>query len=308
MPNLAVVEPSPARSSLSPHTSNVSQRQATRDAGATVGLNALYIINEPAAAVVAYGLDEKISGKRNALIFDLGGGSFDVSLLTIEESVFEVNATPDLHNCLVNCFVREFKCKHNKDPSNPCALCRLRTTCERAKHTSSSAAQLLFKSTLFLEGVDFYTSLTRACFKDLCQDLFRSTLNPAEKVFRMSKISKSNVYEIVLIGGYICILCIVTLVSNSFNGKEPIKFINPDEAIAFGAAIQAAILSGDIFTFSMCSLFPLVEAAGCIMTALIKEVGVVEITKGKLYYHAKPSILGQDRQSNHLTGAEREIC
>ena len=233
---------------------NDSQRQATKDAGTISGLNVLRIINEPTAAAIAYGLDKKVSGERNVLIFDLGGGTFDVSLLTIEEGIFEVKATAgdthlggeDFDNRLVNHFVQEFKRKHKKDlSSNPRALRRLRTACERAKRTLSSATNTTIEIDSLYEGVDFYTSITRARFEELCQDLFRSTLEPVEKVLRDSKIDKGSVHEIVLVGGSTRIPRIVKLVSDYFNGKEPNKSINPDEAVAYGAAVQAAILSGD---------------------------------------------------------------
>ena len=250
---------------------NDSQRQATKDAGTIAGLNVLRIINEPTAAAIAYGLDKKVLGERNVLIFDLGGGTFDVSLLTIEEGIFEVKATAgdthlggeDFDNRLVNHFVQEFKRKNKKGryqvdvhpfymindladlTSNPRAVRRLRTACERAKRTLSSATQTSIEIDSLFEGIDFYTSLTRARFEELCQDLFRSTLEPVEKVLRDSKIDKSNVHEIVLVGGSTRIPRIVKLVSDFFNGKEPNKSINPDEAVAYGAAVQAAILSGD---------------------------------------------------------------
>ena len=250
---------------------NDSQRQATKDAGTIAGLNVLRIINEPTAAAIAYGLDKKVLGERNVLIFDLGGGTFDVSLLTIEEGIFEVKATAgdthlggeDFDNRLVNHFVQEFKRKNKKGryhsnihpfyminnstdlSSNARAVRRLRTACERAKRTLSSATQTSIEIDSLFEGIDFYTSLTRARFEELCQDLFRSTLEPVEKVLRDSKIDKSNVHEIVLVGGSTRIPRIVKLVSDFFNGKEPNKSINPDEAVAYGAAVQAAILSGD---------------------------------------------------------------
>ena len=165
---------------------NDSQRQATKDAGTIAGLNVLRIINEPTAAAIAYGLDKKVTGERNVLIFDLGGGTFDVSLLTIEEGIFEVKATAgdthlggeDFDNRLVTHFVQDFKRKHKKDmSSNPRALRRLRTACERAKRTLSSATQTSIEIDSLYEGIDFYTSLTRARFEELCQDLFRSTLD-----------------------------------------------------------------------------------------------------------------------------------
>jgi len=179
---------------------NDSQRQATKDAGLIAGLNVLRIINEPTAAAIAYGLDKKTQGERNVLIFDLGGGTFDVSLLTIEEGIFEVKSTAgdthlggeDFDNRLVNHFVNEFKRKHRKDlTSNARALRRLRTACERAKRTLSSSAQTSIEIDSLFEGIDFYTSITRARFEELCQDLFRSTMEPVERVLRDAKIDKS---------------------------------------------------------------------------------------------------------------------
>jgi heat shock protein 1/8 len=225
---------------------NDSQRQATKDAGVISGLNVLRIINEPTAAAIAYGLDKKTVGEKNVLIFDLGGGTFDVSLLTIEEGLFEVKATAgdthlggedfdnrwvsprvngdtELTICLlrlVTHFVGEFKRKNKKDlSSSPRALRRLRTACERAKRTLSSAAQTTIEIDSLFEGVDFYTSITRARFEELCQDLFRSTMEPVEKVLRDSKIDKSNVDEIVLVGGSTRIPRVQKLVSDFFNGK-----------------------------------------------------------------------------------------
>ena len=233
---------------------NDSQRQATKDAGLIAGLNVLRIINEPTAAAIAYGLDKKSQGEKNVLIFDLGGGTFDVSLLTIEEGIFEVKSTAgdthlggeDFDNRLVNHFVNEFKRKHKKDlTSNSRALRRLRTACERAKRTLSSSAQTSIEIDSLYEGIDFYTSITRARFEELCQDLFRSTMEPVERVLRDAKVDKSSVHEIVLVGGSTRIPKIQKMVSDFFNGKDPCKSINPDEAVAYGAAVQAAILSGD---------------------------------------------------------------
>lgn len=266
---------------------NDSQRQATKDAGSIAGLNVLRIINEPTAAALAYGLDKKLTGEKNILIYDLGGGTFDVSILTIHEGLFEVKSTngnthlggEDFDNNMVQYFVNEFKRKHNKDiGKNQKALRRLRTACERAKRTLSSSAEATIEVDSLHEGIDFYSKITRARFEELNMELFRSTLAPVEQALQDAKLSKRDIDEIVLVGGSTRIPKIQRMLEDFFNGKQLNKSINPDEAVAYGAAVQAAILSGDkseeIKDVLLVDVAPLslgIETAGGVMTTLIQR-------------------------------------
>eukprot|EP01049_Picozoa_sp_SAG25_P014042 SAG25_NODE_2352_length_1692_cov_1.951036_1_plen_347_part_10 len=232
---------------------NDSQRQATKDASAIAGLNVLRIIDESTAAAIAYGLDKQI-GERNVLIFDLGGGTFDVTLLSIEDGLLEVRAHAgdthlggeDFDNRMVNQFTTEFKRRNGgKDPTgNAHALRRLRTACERAKRTLSLSHQASIEIDSFFEGIDFFTSVSRTRFEELNMDLFRKCMGPVEKVLRDSRIAKNRVRDVVLVGGSTRIPKVQSLLSDFFNGKELSREINPDEAVAYGAVVQAAILTG----------------------------------------------------------------
>jgi heat shock protein 1/8 len=278
---------------------NDQQRQATKDAGAIAGLNVMRIINEPTAAAIAYGLANKAKKEMNVLIFDLGGGTFDVSLLSIDEGVFEVKATAgdthlggeDFDQRMMDHFVKEFQRQHKKDlTTSDRAVRRLRTACERAKRTLSSSTKANIEIDSLFEGVDFNSSITRARFEDLCGDYFRNTLVPVEKVMKDAGMSKSQIDEVVLVGGSTRIPKVQSLIKEYFNGKEPNKSINPDEAVAYGAAVQAAILGGtqnemtkDILLIDVTPLSLGIETAGEVMTKIIERNSTIPCKKNQTF-------------------------
>ena len=280
---------------------NDSQRNSTKDACLIAGLNPLRIINEPTAAAIAYGLDKSDDGEKNILIYDMGGGTFDCSLLTIDEGIFEVKATAgdthlggsDFDNILVQHFVQEFKRKNKLDlMESKKSIRRLLSACERAKRTLSSGNTASIELDSLYEGVDFFTSISRAKFESLCMHLFIKSMEPVQKVLRDSKISKKNVDEIVLVGGSTRIPKVQQLLSEFFNGKELCKSINPDEAVAYGAAVQAAILgggledgdkAGDLLLLDVAPLSLGIETAGGVMTKLINRNTTIPTKKSQTF-------------------------
>ncbi|XP_071478690.1 heat shock 70 kDa protein IV-like [Diadema antillarum] len=278
---------------------NDAQRQATKDAGAIAGLNVLRIINEPTAAALAFGLDKKLQEVQHVLIFDLGGGTFDVSILAIDEGIFEVKSTAgdthlggeDFDNRLVNHLAEEFKRKHKKDlKNNTRAIQRLQTAAESAKRTLSRSLQANIDLEMLFEGVDFGTTITRTRFEQLCDDLFRKCLVPVESAIVDAKINKKDIDIVVLVGGSTRIPKIQKLLEEVLDGKDLNKSINPDEAVAYGAAIQAAILSGDqsaeIQDVVLVDVTPLslgIEVVGFEMSTVIKRNTAIPIVASSSY-------------------------
>merc|ERR1711935_1136385 len=273
---------------------NDAQRQATKDAGTIAGMNVMRIINEPTAAAIAYGLDKR-SQEQNILVYDLGGGTFDVSILTIDEGVFEVLATngdthlggEDFDQRIMQHFMKQIKKKHSIDlGANSRSLAKLRRETEKAKRALSSVHQTKVEIEGILDGEDFSETLTRAKFEELCNDLFRKTLKPVGIVLKDSGLKKSEIDEIVLVGGSPRIPKVQQLIKDFFNGKEPNRGINPDEAVAYGAAVQGGILGGeesdmtkDILLIDVTPLTLGIETVGGVMTKLINRGTVIPAKK-----------------------------
>lgn len=273
-----------------------NQRQATKDAGIIAGLNVLRIVNEPTAAAIAYGLD-KTDGERQIIVYDLGGGTFDVSLLSIDNGVFEVLATAgdthlggeDFDQRVINYLAKAYNKKNSVDISKDLkAMGKLKREAEKAKRTLSSQMSTRIEIEAFFEGNDFSETLTRAKFEELNMDLFKKTLKPVEQVLKDANVKKSEVDDIVLVGGSTRIPKVVSLIEEYFGGKKASKGINPDEAVAFGAAVQAGVLSGEEGTeeIVLMDVNPLtlgIETTGGVMTKLIPRNTPIPTRKSQIF-------------------------
>ncbi|KAI9024742.1 78 kDa glucose-regulated protein precursor [Hyaloraphidium curvatum] len=306
---------------------NDAQRQATKDAGTIAGLTVARIINEPTAAAIAYGLDKK-GGEKNVLVFDLGGGTFDVSLLSIEDGVFEVLATAgdthlggeDFDQRVIDHFVKQFKKKTNKDPTkDQRAMGKLKREAEKAKRAVSSQMSARVEIESFFDGEDFSETLTRAKFEELNLDLFKRTIKPVEQVMKDSGVGKHEIHDVVLVGGSTRIPKVVQLLEDFFNGKKASKGINPDEAVAYGAAVQGGILAGEdkenlggVVLLDVCPLTLGIETTGGVMAKIIPRNTQIPTKKSQIFSTAvdnQPTVLIQvfegERpltKDNHLLG------